>query len=227
MKYGTKTARVLWALAALSLAPSYLFIEAELVSRAVRNKLPLQEARYTKARLELARRSIRCAADDVDGKPDVITLQEVADLYEALLATGVTSPFQSQTLFWSLRASLPYTHGIGRTYEASLAAHIRVSEIYHHIDLCRPIYSDDPTELREEEERSRERLSTQRQTLDELDGELAAARAAYEADRPKLSMVAWSLGLLQLVGWGLLYFFLLPQTIRTWRQRRAEKSGHI
>jgi len=137
----------------------------------------------------------------------------------------VNDAFHGETLFWSFKKGLPYAGGLYSLYLASGRTQDLLAHLTRRLDLCRRVSGDDEDETREEEKRSQAWLDEQRQELEKLDRDLTTARKAYEEDRPKLAAVAWTLGVLQVVGWSLLYFVVLPQDLRAWRQRRAAKKG--
>ena len=230
MSTRNRVARLLATIAMLSLVPAYLYIEANVVSLKARPHLPKQERRMTEALEGLRQRPIACS--DETSQTIKTTEGEVRHLLGMAFnpTSDINEPFQGETLFWSFKKGLPYTGGLYSIYFASGHTQDLLAKLTRHLDLCRRIADDDDVEAREvaahdEEKRSQAWLDEQRQKLEELDRDLANARAAYEEDRPKLALVAWTLGVLQVVGWSLLYFVVLPQELRAWRQRRASKKG--
>jgi hypothetical protein len=225
-----RVARLLAALAQLSLIPAYLYIEANVASVKARPHLPEQKQRVTEALEGLRQRQIACNGS-VSSK-STMTKSAIRELLDMAFnpTFDVNGPFQGETLFWSFERGLPYIGGLHSLFKASIAVQAKLARLTRELDLCRRIPDDDDVEAREvaahdEEKRSQAWLDEQRQKIEELDRDLANARAAYEEDRPKLALVAWTLGVLQVVGWSLLYFVVLPQELRAWRQRRASKKG--
>lgn len=211
----------------LSLVPAFLYIEAHLVSAKARPHLPEQELRFGEAIAGLRQRPIACSGV---ASPATSTRKgEVRRLLDGAFnpTFDVNTPFQGETLFWSFQKGLPFTPGLYKLFKASITAQKALAKLRRELDLCRRVSGDDEDEdeAREEEKRSQAWLDEQRQELERLDRDLATARKAYEEDRPKLAAVAWTLGVLQVVGWSLLYFVVLPQDLRAWRQRRAAKKG--
>jgi hypothetical protein len=78
--------------------------------------------------------------------------------------------------------------------------------------------------LREEEQRSAAEVAAYRARLEPFVPRLAAARAELERDRPVLAAMAWSLGIIEVVGWAL-FLVVLRQEYRAWRGRRASRSA--
>ena len=220
-----KGIRFLAALAMITVPPAALSIEAELASRGARSGFLQQTQQFDKTIGELRQRSISCNK----ARTDVARLsrKETVDLiWGALDATrDVNCAFTRDTLFWSFEKGLPWTAGLYSVYHASGSAQDHLAHLTREPDLCRRVPDGDNAKLREEEQRSQAWLNEQRLKIEELYNRLTVARAAYEQDRPKLAALAWSLGVLQVVGWGLLYLVILPQEMRAWRKRRAERKG--
>lgn len=225
--------RVLAAFAGLSLVPAYLYIEAGLVSDKVGPQLVEQESRLAMTLAELPQRHVVCRTNS--DSPSSITGSQALHLLGLTLDSTryVNRPFQGQTLFWSFKKGLPFTGGLYAIYSSSGHIQDLLARTTGRSDLCRRIRdADDDDEagsheaaLLAEEKRSQAWLDERLQELEALSGDLAKARTTYEADRPKLAAVAWTLGLLQVIGWSLLYFVVLPQSLRTLREQRAAKKG--
>lgn len=220
-----KLNRIVSSLAMLSLGPALLFIEVEAAARHVRSGFGNQATEFERMLAELHERPISCHSAAPNGRLLIVDIRELVS--DALDATrDVNRVFQSDTLFWSFEKGLPWTSGLFSFFKTSISTQADLARLEWNLDLCRRVPKEDDAKLREEEQRSQARLDAQRAKLEELYAHLKAAKAAYERDRLKLTAAAWSLGLLQVVGWGLLCLVVLPHDIRSWRARRAElKKG--
>jgi hypothetical protein len=220
-----KWTRLLAALAMLSLGPAVLFVEAEMAAHQARSAFSNQTGEYEHMLAQLHRKPVSCSAVTQGGR---LSVKDIIHLIGSTLSAtcDVNRAFQSDALFWSFENRLPWTSGLYAVYDASGVAQDQLSHLKWNLDLCREVPEDDDASLRQEEKRSQTWLDAQRAKLKELYDHLKAAKAAYERDRPKLTAAAWSLGFLQVVGWGLLCLVVLPHDIRSWRARRAEmKKG--
>lgn len=217
-------ARLLAALAMPSIGPAVLFIEAELASRQVRSGLLDQERSLEELMAAIRMRPIVWERKHpwLSG----VTCEEAHRLYQRVLDTTreVNWAFTSDTLFWMFDERLPFTAGLNSVYEASGPVQDYVAALIWRVGVCRVAERDDEAP-REEERRIELWMERRRAELRELSARLTEARAAYERDRPKLTILAWSLGFVQLVGWGLLVCVVLPQDYRKWRERRALRKS--
>jgi hypothetical protein len=226
--------RILSALAMLSCGPALLFIEAEAAAHHARSGFSPQANEFEAMLAGLSRQPVSCSPSVPIGR---LSTSDIMDFVSsALTATRhVNSAFRSDTLFWSFKNGLPWTSGLYSVYDASGKAQDSLARYYNDLDICHgravEVHGEDEAEARlrqeREEKRSQVWLDAERTKLEELYGHLKAAKAAYERDRLKLTAAAWSLGLLQVVGWGSLCLVVIPHDIRSWRARRAErKKGH-
>jgi hypothetical protein len=206
-----------------SLGPAVLFIEVESEARKARSLFPKQAQQLEKTMDGMRRRRVSCA-EIIPG--DALSLDDILDLTaEALGATWeVNRAFASDTPFWEYKKGLPGTASFYSVYNISGAIQGILADLSYRPKLCRRIPEGDDAALRREEQRSQAWLDEQRLKLEDLYARLTAAKAAYERDRPKLTALAWSLGILQAVGWSILYFSILPYEFRAWRERRAQRK---
>jgi hypothetical protein len=220
-----KAWRLLAALGMLSVAPATLFIEAEIAARMARAGLSSQADELATVIGDVRLRPLSCAEPTPAGSLSFRSIDR--SIANALHWTfGVNDAFHSYTLFWSFQKGLPWTSGLYSVYEASGKTQDVLARLTDDLDLCRRVPEGGDAGFRREEQRSQAWLDAQRARLEELYAHLKAAKAAYERDRLKLTAAAWSLGLLQVVGWGSLFLVVLPHDIRSWRARRAEmKKG--
>jgi len=202
-----------------------LFIYAELVSRAVTQGLPQQERHFAEAIAQLGKGPISCRGNK--GESANLTREETLDLLRRALAAtlDVSYPFQNGILFSSFKIGLPYTAGLYSVYHASMAAQRYLVQLVDGHELCHGIPGSEEAQARKEEQSSQAQLDELLARLRELESGIAAARAAYQDERPRLTAIAWSLGILQSVGWGCL--FVLPSELRARRQRRAQRRNQV
>ncbi len=223
MKAPRKGSKILAVFAMLSLGPAVLFLEVESEASKARSLLPQQAQELEKMIDAMRRRRVSCA-EIIPG--DALSLDDILDLNaEALDATWeVNRAFASDTPFWGYKKELPGTASFYSVYDMSGTIQGILADFRYDPNLCRRVPKGDDAALRREEQRSQARLDEQRLKLEALYGHLAAAKAAYERDRPKLTALVWLLGILQVVGWSLLYLVILPYEIRAWRARRAARK---
>jgi hypothetical protein len=224
-----KWSRIISALAMLSLWPALLFAEAEAVASQARSGFQSQATKLETMLSEFHQHPISCHSATLSGRLSVDDIMELVS--DALDATRVVNrAFFADTPFWSSKKGLPWTSGLYSVYDASGKTQDTLARYYDDLDICRRraigVYGEDEAEARlhqeREEKRSQVWLDAERGKLEELYDHLKAAKTAYERERLKLTAAAWSLGLLQVVGWGLLSLVVLPHSIRTWLARRAE-----
>lgn len=215
--------RLVSAQAMLLLVPAALIIEVELTAQKVSVALPEQKAQLALTTEGLGHFPITCVdRRKVDGR---LTPHEAVHLVNmALNATrDVNCHFQEESLFWSME-HLPFSGGTYAIYWASGAIQDALSRFTNQYGLCRRLRDDaDADELREVEEKSQKWLDERTAALKELEKKLADARTAFEADRIPLGILAWALGILQIVGWGLT-LILLPRDVRALREMQAAKK---
>ena len=217
--------RLTAALAMLSVGPAILIIETQSAARAVSLELPAQEQQFKEAIAQLGRRKLSCTS--TRSNVAYLTSTETKGFFgTALAATSrLNAPHNSDYPFWTYKKWLPYTAGLYSVCQTTGAATDYLQILLYHYDFCRDIQGGDDTDFHQEELRSQVRLNGHLTKLREFDHGLAAARALFAEDGPKLAALAWSLGILQVVGWGLLYFVIFPQQVRAWRKKRAEKKA--
>lgn len=188
-----------------------------------------QTREYEHMLARLHQRQVSCSAVT---QSDRLSVKDIIHLIGSTLnaTCDVNRAFRSDTPFWSTKKGLPWTSGLYAVYDTSGKAQDTLARDYDDLDICRrqavEVHGEDEAKARlrfeREEKRSQAWLDAERIKLEELYDHLKAAKAAYERERLKLTAAAWSLGLLQVVGWGLLCLVVLPHDIRTWRARRAE-----
>jgi hypothetical protein len=220
-----KAWRLFAALVMLSVAPAGLFIEAEVAACKTRAGLSSQAQELAKMIGDFRQRPLSCTRPTPTGSLSFRSIdRSIANTLH--WALDVNDAFHSGTLFWSFQKGLLWTSGLYSVYEASGKTQDVLARLTDDFDLCRCVPEGDDAGFRQEEQRSQAWLNSQHAKLEELYAHLKTAKAAYEQDRLKLTAAAWSLGLLQVVGWGLLCLVVLPHDIRSWRARRAEmKKG--
>lgn len=214
--------RLVSAQAMLLLVPAGLIMEVELVAQSVSATLPQQMAQLAQATEGLAHAPVTC----VEGRevPGRLTQHQAVDLIDNALSPTmrVNHPYHADTLFWSMENGLPFTRGTYAIYSASGALQDALANFTDEYGLCRRVPADpDADDLREAEERSQKWLDERTAALKVLEQKLADARAAFEADRIGLMVLAWTLAVAQLVGWVLAILVLLPSELKVLRERRA------
>lgn len=228
-----KWSRILSALAMLSCGPALLFIEAEAAAHHARSGFSPQADKFEAMLAGLSQQPVSCSPSVPIGR---LSTSDIMDLVSSALTLTrhVNSAFRSDTLFWSFKNGLSWTSGLYSVYDASGKTQDKLARYYDDLDICRgravEVYGEDEAEARlrqeREEKRSQAWLDAERVKLEGLYDHLKAAKAAYARDQLKLTAAAWSLGLLQAVGWGLLCLVVIPHDIRARRVRRAEtKKG--
>jgi hypothetical protein len=216
-----KWSRIVSAVAMLSLWPTLLFVEAEAAARQARSGFESQATKLETMLAEFHQRPISCRPASSDGRLLIGDIMEL--ISDALDATrAVNRAFRSDTPFWSSKKGLPWTSGLFSFYQASISTQADLARLEWNLGLCHRVRDLDDARLREEEQHSQARLDEHSAKLEGLFDHLKAGKEAYERDRPKLTAAAWSLGLFQVVGWGLLCLVVLPNDIRAWRARRSE-----
>lgn len=227
--------RMMGALAMLLLVPAALYIEAALAAERISARLPKQKEALAKVQNDLRRRPISCArgAD----RRERLTPAE-ASLEPLFLATAQLGGFdESDGLIWAEKHGLPFAGASYALHKALIELYYTIQDFQFHFGFCEKHLGDEPAD-HEEDEASPENLAALREeeaaslkwlegvltALEKHDHTIAAAQGAFESDRTGLLVLAWVLGALQVIGWGLTVFVILPRDYRAWRAKRAASS---
>lgn len=223
---GARGARVIAALALILVGPAMLIIPSYKASGRLRGQYPQLERALAAALDDLSQQELSCReAPERSGRLEVKRLWKAhRELVNARHAFGMAA-FSVDD--WEVTAAvewrLPATRGIAAIEEVqgALADVTLDFEVRHPI--CRWADYLDAGELREEERRSTAEVAAYRAKLEPFPARLTEARAALERDRPLLAAMAWSLGVIEVVGWAL-FLVVLRQELHAWRARREARA---
>ena len=231
MSSASRSVRLMSAQAMLLMAPACLYIEAERVAARISTRIVKQTESLADVQSALRRRPISCA-EGAD-RQEFLTREDV--LQGVLVARrendAMLAVCLSDVLAWAMKHGLPYSRGMDALRKASSALDGSLIQFSFDSGFCprrHPLGPDSAgaeAEAREEEVASVEWLEQVLPVLDEHDGELAAARAAFESDRLGLFILSSVLWMSQVIGWGLTILVVLPGDFRAWRRRRAARSN--
>jgi hypothetical protein len=218
--------RVIAAMGLLLVGPAILAIPTYRASERLRERYPRLERALARSLDVLNARSLSCR--DESASSDSLTRDQLWKVHRelegsshavGLAAFSVDDWEASQAMDWAL----PGTRGLAAVYEVDFGLAKAITEF----EMDHPVCVDAelaPERLREEEQRSAAEVAAYRARLEPFVARLAAARAALERDRPVLAAMAWSLGVIEVVGWAL-FLVVLRQEYRAWRGRRASRSA--
>jgi hypothetical protein len=139
------------------------------------------------------------------------------------LALGAFN-LDDRQVFRAMAWKLPATGGIAATYAMWNAIADAAIEFEFDHQICQRVDRLAPDELLGEEQRSAAKVAGYRAQLELMVPRVAAARAALERDHPRLGAMAWSLGVIEVVGWAL-FLVVVRQELRAWRERREARDG--
>jgi hypothetical protein len=222
VKTSARVIRVLAALALILVGPAMVIIPSYKASGRLRGKYPELERALATALDELNQRELSCReVAGGSGRLELARLWKVHnDLVNADDALGMAAfTVDDWEVTEAMKWRLPATRGLAvvEKGERALSAVTLDFEMRHPI--CRWVEYANMDELREEERRSSVEVAAYRAQLEPFVPRLAEARAALERDHPRLGAIAWSLGVIEVVGWAL-FLVVVRQELRAWRERR-------
>jgi hypothetical protein len=226
VKSSARVIRVLAALALILVGPALVIIPSYKASGRLRGQFPRLERALATALDELNQRELSCREEPGrSGRLELARLWKVhrelvsADHRLGMAAFSVHDWEVTEAMRWRL----PATRGMKVLEEVERElADTADFEMRHPI--CRWVEYANMDELREEERRSSAEVAAYRAQLEPFVPRLAEARAALERDHPRLGAIAWSLGVIEVVGWAL-FLVVLRQELRAWRKRRNARDG--
>jgi len=239
-----RIANYVTAVAGILLLPTLRIIRAEVSSSAIRSHLPKELRLLERAFEELPQHRTLCAKGQ-----GTLTPEETSSLLAsaASSACDVTAAFTNYSIMaqfnqWSpsdgFEHWVPFSSGLSAAYRASDSAKAATLDMCRKSDAyeafcersAKAVYdNDDSNELnasiiREEEQRNQAWLNEQVPKLKDLHKNLLEAQKVFDRYSPRLTALAWFLGIFEAIGMSLLFFVVLPRSLRLYRQRRAATS---
>jgi hypothetical protein len=213
---------VIAALALVLVGPAMVIIPSYKASGRLRGQFTRLERALATALDELNQRELSCREGlGRSGRLELERLWQVhGDLVSADDRLGMAAfSFDDWEVMDAMEWRLPATRGLAAVKEAEGARADVTADFEMRHPICRWVEYANMDELREEERRSSAEVAAYRAQLEPFVPRLAEARAALERDHPRLGALAWSLGVIEVVGWAL-FVVVVRQELRAWRKRR-------
>jgi len=213
--------RLIAALALIFMGPAMIAIATYRASVRLDSELPVLEKDVAAVIDEVRRLPIDCRPNaNSTGR---LTVQDFWMLRGGLAGAnhgvGMAAFSVDSWSSWASRTGAPGTKGLRAIYWYSGDLADYLADFQLGQSLCNGQEWREGGDLKEEEQRSQAVVSAYREELEKFRPKLAAARELYERDRPVLKALAWSLGLLELIGLPLFVMVALKD-LRAWRARR-------
>jgi hypothetical protein len=223
---GQRFIRIVAALALILIGPAMVAFATYRASVQLDVALPVLEGDLTAVIDKLQRLPIDCRFG-VD-TPGRLTVRRFWGLRGGLdganHSVGMAAFSIDSWSSWASRTGAPGTKGLRAIYWSWGDLSDYLGDVQINQSLCNGQEWREGEELKEEEQRSQAVVSAYREELERFRPKLAAAREIYERDRPVLEALAWSLGLLELIGLPLFVMVALKD-LRAWRARRRSPGS--